>query len=359
MQRTQSGIVSFSAAAAAVNSEVVPQSETTYMTSHYSPLVAALVSFLLTTLLLTSKTGKGIQDIPNERSLHETPVPRIGGVGLMAGVLAGWALMIKSLAWWVVLPVLLLFAISLVDDMRGLTARIRFLVHFIAAAILLAGSGMLLHNVLAGIVVLFAVVWMTNLYNFMDGSDGLAGGMAFWGFSMYGIAALMQDNATQAVLNFSIGTAALAFLYNNFHPAKVFMGDAGSIPLGFLAAAMGLWGWQQSLWPAWFPVLVFSPFVVDASVTLLKRLLRGEKVWQAHREHYYQRLVQIGWGHYRTALFEYALMLAAGASAVWSVHRTHETPWLLLLAWTFGYGILMLALDWRWKQFRREQHDPA
>jgi len=326
------------------------------MTSHYAPLVAALVTLLLTTFLLLSKTGKGIQDIPNERSLHKTPVPRIGGLGLMAGVLSGWLLMFKSLVWWVLLPVLLLIAISLLDDMRGLTARVRFAVHFIAALILLAGAGMLQQNLPLALVVLFGVVWMTNLYNFMDGSDGLAGGMAFWGFSAYGIAALMSGNQVQAMLNFSISAAALGFLYYNFHPARVFMGDAGSIPLGFLAAAMGLWGWQQQLWPAWFPLLVFSPFLADASVTLAKRLLRGERVWQAHREHYYQRLVQIGWGHARTALFEYALMLGAGASAVWAIRRFPEIPWPLFLAWGVLYAGLMLALDWRWKLFKREQH---
>lgn len=326
------------------------------MTSHYSPLVSAFVTLLLTTLLLISKAGKNIQDIPNERSLHKEPIPRIGGIGLMAGVLSGWAIMFKSLAWWVVLPVVILIGISLVDDMRGLTARIRFLVHFIAALVLLLGSGMLLQHVLIGLVVLFAVVWMTNLYNFMDGSDGLAGGMAFWGFTAYGVVALMHGNDIQAMLNFSIGAAALAFLYNNFPPAKVFMGDAGSIPLGFLAAAMGLWGWQQSLWPAWFPLLVFSPFVVDATVTLGKRVLRGEKVWQAHREHYYQRLVQIGWGHRRTALFEYALMLAAGISAIWAMQWSMDWPWLLLLAWTSIYAALMYALDRFWKAFQRGQH---
>ena len=329
------------------------------MTSHYSPVVAALVSLILTTLLLISKAGKGIQDIPNERSLHDVPVPRIGGVGLMAGVLSGWALMLKSLAWWVVLPVIILFAISLLDDMRGLTARIRLLVHVVAAIILLAGSGMLLHNFPIALIVLLGVVWMTNLYNFMDGSDGLAGGMTFWGFTAYGVAALMHGNDIQAMLNFSIGAAALAFLYNNFHPAKVFMGDAGSIPLGFLAAAMGLWGWQQSLWPAWFPLLVFSPFVMDATVTLIKRAIRGEKVWQAHREHYYQRLVRIGWGHYRTALFEYALMLAAGVSAIWAIHRLPGISWALFLAWGSIYAVLMLALDWRWKLFQRGQHGQA
>jgi UDP-N-acetylmuramyl pentapeptide phosphotransferase/UDP-N-acetylglucosamine-1-phosphate transferase len=329
------------------------------MTPHYSPVIAALVTLLLTTLLLISKTGKSIQDIPNERSLHEQPIPRIGGVGVMTGVLAGWAVMLKFLAWWVVLPLLLLFAISLVDDMRGLSARARLLVHFAAALILMLGSGMLAHNMLLALVVLVGVVWMINLFNFMDGADGLAGGMAFWGFTMYGVAALLHDNEVQAMLNFSIGASALAFLYHNFHPAKVFMGDAGSIPLGFLAAAMGLWGWQQLLWPAWFPLLVFSPFVVDATVTLCKRALRREKLWKAHREHYYQRLVQIGWGHARTALFEYALMFAAGSSALWAVYRSPGMPWVLFLIWGVIYAALMLALDWRWKLSQGGRHGQA
>ncbi len=159
---------------------------------------------------------------------------------------------------------------------------------------------------------LLFTVWMTNLYNFMDGSDGLAGGMALFGFSMYGIAALLGDNDTFAMLNFSVAAAALGFLYYNFPPAKVFMGDAGSIPLGFLVAGMGLWGWQLGCWGAWFPLLAFSPFIVDASVTLVKRTLHGVKITEAHREHYFQRAIQMGWRHRQVALVEYVLMLGVG-----------------------------------------------
>ena len=326
------------------------------MTHYYFPLIGALVTLLMITILLFSKISKKIQDTPNERSLHDSPIPRIGGVGLMAGMLSAWALMFMSLAWWVVLPMLALFAVSLLDDMRGLPVRSRLLAHVIAAAVLMFGSGIVAHGVVIALILIPCVVWMTNLYNFMDGSDGLAGGMAFFGFTIYGIASLMHSDETQAMLNFSISAAAIGFLYYNFHPAKVFMGDAGSIPLGFLAAAMGLWGWQQGHWPAWFPALVFSPFVVDASITLLKRVLRREKVWQAHREHYYQRLVQLGYGHRNTALLEYALMFAVGASAILAMHQATEVLWLLFLAWGGIYALLMLALDSRWKAFQRNQH---
>ncbi len=135
------------------------------------------------------------------------------------------------------------------------------------------------------------------------------------------------------------------------------MGDAGAIPLGFLAAAMGLWGWQQGHWPVWFPLLVFSPFIMDATVTLLKRTARGAKITEAHHEHYYQRLVQIGWGHRNTAVLGYVLMFAAGVSAIWAIRLSTDLPWFLFLLWGSVYAVLMLALDSRWKAFQRRQHD--
>ena len=147
---------------------------------------------LLTIIILISKFGKEIQDIPNERSLHETPIPRIGGVAMMAGILSGWALMLTSLVWWLVLPLLGLFVVSLLDDMHSLPVKKRLLAQLVAAAVLVAGSGLFAqHGLLITLLVLLLTIWMTNLYNFMDGSDGLAGGMALFGFSFYGIAALM------------------------------------------------------------------------------------------------------------------------------------------------------------------------
>jgi UDP-N-acetylmuramyl pentapeptide phosphotransferase/UDP-N-acetylglucosamine-1-phosphate transferase len=304
--------------------------------------------------ILSSRFGNKIQDIPNERSLHSKPIPRSGGVGLMAGVLAGWLLMADALTWWLLLPLVILFLVSLLDDMRGLPVRQRLPAQFVAAAILVAGSGLFANTIVVALVVLLFTVWMTNLYNFMDGSNGLAGGMALFGFGFYGIAALLAGDGTQAMLNFTIGAAALGFLFYNFHPARIFMGDAGSIPLGFLAAAMGLWGWQQGLWAAWFPLLVFSPFIADASVTLAKRTLRGVKVTEAHREHYYQRLIQMGWGHRDVALAEYALMLGAGASALAVSHQAF--PWPVFTAWAGIYAMLMLMVDAGWKRFQRGEH---
>ncbi|MDR0480332.1 MAG: glycosyltransferase family 4 protein [Gallionellaceae bacterium] len=326
--------------------------------SHYSPVVAALVTMLLTVIILVSKFSASIEDVPNERSLHQTPTPRFGGISLMAGMLSGWALMITHLKWWVVLPLIGIFFISLLDDVHGLPVKRRLLAHFLSAAIFVLGAFLSVTFVdnmtwlLAPVALLF-VVWMSNLYNFMDGSDGLAGGMALIGFSVYGVASLMNQDDVVAMMNFTIGAAALGFLYFNSSPAKVFMGDAGSISLGFLAAAMGLWGWLNNYWPLWFPLLVFSPFILDATVTLARRALRGAKVTEAHREHYYQRLILAGWSHKRLAWSEYALMLCVGISALFYLHEPY--PWPLLLGWCIVYAALMAVVDAAWKKSGQRQ----
>lgn len=273
----------------------------------------------------------------------------------MAGVMSGWALMFMSLTWWLLLPLLGLFIISLLDDMHNLPVKQRLLVQLGAASILVFGAGVFAQQgLLIAVALLLLTVWMTNLYNFMDGSDGLAGGMALFGFASYGVAALIAHNDAFAMLNLSISAAALGFLFFNFHPARIFMGDAGSIPLGFLASGLGLWGWQQGLWAVWFPLLVFSPFIVDASVTLVKRTLRGVKITEAHRDHYYQRVIQMGWNHRDVALIEYALMLGSGALALLSVDQTFPAPAFLVCGAI--YAALMSQIDFAWKRFARGEH---
>lgn len=313
--------------------------------THYAPLVALVTTLLALTAILTIGRRAIVHDIPNERSLHDKPVPRVGGIALLTGVLAGWALLSPSWSWWLMSPMLGLFALSLLDDLRGLSARTRLIAHLAAALVALHGAGIAMLWLMP--LLLFSA-WMTNLYNFMDGSDGLAGGMALFGFGSYGVGAWLSGDEGFALLNLSIAGASLGFLMFNFHPAKVFMGDAGSIPLGFLAALLGIHGWQQELWPLWFPLMVFSPFIVDATLTLFKRLRRGEKLSQAHRSHYYQRLVQMGWGHRNTALAEYALMLLMGVSALSALSLPASGQYAMLLLGAALYAAIAMLIDRRW-----------
>ena len=285
-------------------------------------------------------------DHPNVRSLHHRPIPRTGGLAMMAGITVA-VLFMPLEAWFWLIPALILTGISLLDDWWGLPIGVRFVAHLTVSiwlcAGLLPGAGWLTWFALA-----LPMVWMTNLYNFMDGSDGLAGGMTLFGFGFYGFAAWLADDTVFATANFTVAAAALAFLLFNFHPARVFMGDAGSIPLGFLASAFGLIGWHSGLWSAGFPVLVFSPFIVDATVTLLRRTIKGEKVWQAHKSHYYQRLVRMGWSHRKLALAEYGLMFATGLSAVIGQRLGPSQVIVVLAAWVGIYAASMWTIDRRW-----------
>ena len=313
---------------------------------YWTPVLSFAATFAAILWLLKNKLSLIALDRPNPRSLHSAPVPRTGGLGLMAGIFA--ADIFLGLPWPLWTGMGILIVVSVADDIYNLSAVWRLLAHFAAAV--LAMTYLLLGSFGLPLMLLAIVVtaWMTNLYNFMDGSDGLAGGMTVFGFGFYGVAAWISGNEIFALVNFSIAASAMAFLLFNFHPARIFLGDTGSIPLGFLAAALGSMGWLQNDWPVWFPLLVFSPFIMDASATLVKRALKRKKVWQAHREHYYQRLVQIGWGHRKTAWIEYVLMLTAGASALWATRQDTPLQFALLVCWAVFYLLAMIILDRYW-----------
>lgn len=195
-------------------------------------------------------------------------------------------------------------------------------------------------GILATPLTVLGLMWMANLYNFMDGMDGFAGGMAVFGFGLLGYLASSGGAPDLALTAWLISGATAGFLVFNLPPARIFMGDVGSVPLGFLAGTLAVIGVRDGVFDLWAPLLIFSTFVVDATVTLVRRLLRGVKVWQAHREHYYQRVVLAGWGHRKTMLAEYALMLATGTTAVLYVHVTEPVRLAMLLAWVIVYTIL-------------------
>jgi len=311
------------------------------------PACAFVLTIALIAWMLKSRFARLVLDHPNERSLHVNPVPRTGGLAMMIAVaVCGIALLPGSFNW--LAPALALATLSFVDDLRGLPVLVRFAAQLAIAA---AFTAFTLSDLSVPWIVFgtLAAAWLANLYNFMDGSDGLAGGMAAIGFACCGLAALAAGDVGLAAASLSITGAAAAFLVFNFHPARIFMGDVGSVPLGFLAAAIGMLGWRSGAWPLWFPALVFSPFIVDATVTLARRALRHEKVWEAHKDHYYQRLVRLGLGHRRTALIEYLVMLAAGGSALWAVRESALVQVVLLALWCAVYAACMLAVDRRWK----------
>lgn len=293
--------------------------------------------------------ARHLVDHPNERSLHVRPTPRVGGIALIGSALACATPLVDATLGAIAACALFLAAVSLLDDVRSLPIEVRLPAHFLAAgvAVLVLGASSSLGWIEA-LTAALAIAWMANLFNFMDGTDGLAGGMAAIGFATLAIAA--RDAAGLGLFALALASASAGFLLHNFPPARVFMGDAGSVPLGFLAGALGAYGFAAGVWPAWFPLLVFSPFIVDATVTLLRRLLRRERVWKAHREHAYQRLVLGGWSRRRLALSAYALMSAAAASALAARELGGRTPYAIIALWLATYLVLLAGIERRCKQ---------
>ena len=307
-------------------------------------LLAIFVSYYSILWLIRQKTI-AVLDFPNSRSLHSVPVPRIGGVGVLFGAMSTWVFFSAILPVFVWLGIGVLASISIMDDIWKVPVWCRLLMHTLAAfgfCIMIQFDAQDWLFVLVGVL---TVIWMSNLFNFMDGSDGLAGGMALIGFGYYGLAAYLSGDINFAMVNFAVAAASLGFLLHNFFPARIFLGDVGAVPLGYLAAVLGILGWINDLWSLWLPLLIFSPFIADATVTLVKRFLSGKKVWLAHREHYYQRMVQSGLGHQNTALLSYGLMLMVGASAVWANGQDMVTQHIVAIIWGFIYLGLMLMAD--------------
>ena len=330
--------------------------------SWWAIFLAFAVTAGLTWRFCSPKSSFYLLDHPNDRSLHEQPTPRSGGVAVLGGIVAGGFVIAVTepqnagrLA--MLLTGLPLAMISFLDDRFGIRACIRLLVHAVSAAALLSfvytpgliimvpGLGPLFPAMLEITAALLFIVWVINLYNFMDGMDGFAAGMTIIGFTTCALIGVQTGHLLFATFALLIAGATAGFLLFNFPPAKIFLGDTGSSVLGFLMAALSMWASHDGIFPLWLAMLIFSPFIVDATVTLLLRLLRGEKIWQAHRSHYYQRLVQWGWGHRRTVLAEYALMLACSLSALASLNMSQNTQLGIFVGWLSLYTLLIFGIE--------------
>lgn len=326
-------------------------------------LLAAALSAAGVWLLRRAAAGLP-SDVPNARSLHAVPVPRAGGYAVWLGFLPV-ALLVPpqfpgGLLGWIP-PWLALVAVSGRDDARSVGVEARLAVHALAAlwaasALALAANGNDWPRVVftTGCLAL-VLAWSANLYNFMDGTDGLAGTMGATGFATYALAALCAGPRDAAVGGSAPALAALAaaivpFLVVNWPRATMFLGDVGAVPLGFLAAAFGAAGVVQGAWPAWFPLLVFLPFVADATLTLAQRIRRRERLWEGHRGHYYQRLAQLGAGHRGTLATYAALMAGTSATSLACLLRAPGAGWWALAAWCGIDAVLFATIDYHWRK---------
>jgi len=277
-------------------------------------IAAGILSAAGCGVLLSKHLRQRFLDQPNARSLHSSPIPRSGGlaiqgsIGVAALAFTLLAVPLPGAPFWI--GWLIIVGVSVRDDLAHVPVGVRLAAQLAAVAVLFLWLGAAMPVVwpivlLAGL----ALVWFINLFNFMDGMDGLAGLMAVTGAFTLALAGMLQGDEAYALLLLAVGAAALGFLVFNWPPARLFMGDAGSVGLGYLLGALSLAGIARGLFDWIVPLLVFLPFALDASWTLAARVAKGARPWEAHREHFYQRLVLAGSPVRRVLVLEFLIML--------------------------------------------------
>jgi Fuc2NAc and GlcNAc transferase len=306
----------------------------------------------------------GLVDVPNERSSHSRPTPRGGGLGIFIGVAGGIWYCAPFFRTELSLPAILLGGgavamIGLWDDIRSVPVRLRLVVHVLSGILLVAAfpNGVTIHilkgfsfgGIPAAILSCLGVVCLINMFNFMDGIDGLAAMEAV--FVAGAGALLIFGQHVQSEVLFAcvlISSASAGFAIVNWPPARVFMGDVGSGFLGFAIAAVALWTETQQIMPIWTWFILGSVFIADAAVTLFRRWLRGEQVASAHRMHAYQRLAR-RWSSHGSVT-----VVAVLINCIWlfplamlSMLRPEWAAWIAVLAlipigiavWICGAGL--------------------
>lgn len=326
---------------------------------------AALGAFIATAAVCPILARRGVLDRPNARSSHLRPTVRGAGLSIVLVILCGLGVRSAQAPFWmgVFAAVVLLAIVSFADDVYGVGARTRFLVHAAAAS---AAMVLILRDadfpVLSWPVAGFTVVaWLwivgyTNAFNFMDGINGLAAVQAVLGACatvLIGSRVGLSPNHDVAVLSLVTAGAACGFLPYNFPSARAFMGDVSSATLGFILSVFAVIaaneiGATLLVWLA----LAHANFVLDTTITLGRRMLRGDPVGQPHREHFYQRLVCAGQSHARVTLTQGALQVCAIGGLCWAA----EGSWLV--QWLVGSAIITMWLGYFWyaeKCFRRAE----
>ncbi len=333
----------------------------------FACVAVALLSWAATGAVLRGLIRFKVYDRPNARSSHQDPKPRGGGLALVPVLLFAWIAAAEWLGaappgfWPVLAAAAGLAVVSWIDDLKSLPVVLRLAVQALAVGIGVvalgdlggdsgADSGPVFHGLLPLFLdrLLAALLWLwfINLFNFMDGIDGIAGveaGSLGVGLVLVGaVAAGPGAPGVNLALPALLAAASLGFLVWNWAPAKLFLGDVGSVPLGYLLGWLLLAAATNG---AWAPALILPLYyLADATLTLLKRAARGAKVWQAHREHFYQRAVQGGASHGRVA----AQVLACNAVLiVLAVVAARGSVWPALVASAAAVAALLIILERR------------
>lgn len=305
----------------------------------YAALAAAVLSFVLTGLATAYARRKGLLDHPGERHSHTVATPRGGGAGLLAALLLSslWFVGVEWPGAWLtcILPgAVVIAAMGAWDDHTSLGVALRISIQLAVSVYLLwcaAVSGWV-HGALMMVAGGFMIVWMTNLYNFMDGSNGLAGLQGIFGGAVLSFLFYVSGDYPFSMLSLLLAASCAGFLPWNMGRARVFMGDVGSLALGFLFAAFLLYGAGTGAFGIPVALMLMLLFLTDSTLTLLSRVFRRERWYTAHRQHLYQRMIADGWTHGRVAMLYQAVNLALVLPGIVVAVRFPGIAWVVALA---------------------------
>ena len=316
-----------------------------------------LGALLITGVIRNYSLKYSIIDIPNERSSHTHPTPRGGGLSIPVLVL----ITVLFLHYLQLIPFeytlalagggFLVAGIGWLDDHYNLSPVWRAASYFIASIwaifwlggleTISIGNYLVSAKIVISFIIIIFIVWLTNLYNFMDGTDGLAASEAISVGLFSGILFLQIQETGLAIICFSIVATAAGFLYWNWAPAKIFMGDVGSCFIGFTFGVLALIGEKTGSLPVMIWIILLSVFICDATFTLIKRIVRREKWYLAHRSHSYQKLVQMNVSHSKLATAVLGLnLLVTWPGAYIAYHWKQYALYIFLLI------ILLMYLIW-------------
>lgn len=329
--------------------------------------VFIILSFLLTyagvEIFRRWTLKRGIFDIPNERSSHTAPTPRGGGLIIVIVSLISYTLYSMlyagNISFGYLFGAILIAVVSWFDDLKSISSGVRFLIHAIGAAAAIISMGYLrtIYLPLAGeiefgelgIVVTFLwICWMTNAYNFMDGIDGIAGAQGVTAGVGWFVVGILLNVPSTGFFGLILASACLGFLLHNWQPARIFMGDVGSAFLGYTFAVLPLMAINEANSDgirglfALIAILLVWLFVFDTIFTFFRRLLRGEKVWQAHRSHLYQRLVISGYNHASVTMLYGCFSIFVLLSGFYRLSAGTAFDWLPVLSILGVISILLL-----------------
>ena len=273
----------------------------------FSFFASLIINFIGIKIILPLLINIKLIDLPNQRSSHITPTPKGAGIIIVFSFVLLYHLYLGFSDFFLSISLIILASFSLINDFKQLSPLVRFISHIFAVLIFLflwpyaSDTNLFVTFIpywLDKIILITSILWFINLFNFMDGIDGISGTQSIIiGTGAFTSSLLFAPKDINLILFFSgfLAGSGIAFLYWNWHPAKVFLGDVGSIPIGLICAALFILLYKNDLWFCVF--ILFNYYLIDATFTLLKRLIKKEKFWKPHNDHLYQIAIKKGKKH--------------------------------------------------------------